>query len=166
LANAKFEEVGRMMRYGAMSFLTQLDAVPAERRNWRPEPAAPSAMEIAAEVISVFRMYRPLLESADSNVEWVRIDRTPPKSVDEAREKLIPVVEAYIEALEGSGPELRRRQPMPFGGVFWAEDAAMYPLLDLMHHHGQLCYLQALLGDAEQHWDDEAIERCFMRETT
>lgn len=165
MGNAKFEEVGRMMRYGALSFLHQLDQIPADRLHWKPEPSAHSAMEIAAEVISVFRMYQPLLEARDAeSVMWVRVERTPPEDVSEARSLLMPAVEDYLRALEASGPELARQQPMPFGGVFWAEDAATYPLLDVMHHHGQLCYLQALLGDEEQHWSDDAILSSFMRE--
>ena len=54
-----------------------------------------------------------------------------------------------------------RAQPMPFGGVFRATRAACYPLLDLMNHHGQILYLQSLLGDAEMHWPEEAIAAEF-----
>lgn len=153
-----------MIRYGTLSFLHQLERLPEDRLHWQPDGAAHSAMEIAAEAISVFRLYQPLLEAQDAeSVQWVHAPRVPPEDVSEARSLLIPAMEAYVHALEASGPELARQQPMPFGATFWAEDAATYPLLDLMHHHGQLCYLQALLGDEEQHWNDEAISRCFMR---
>jgi hypothetical protein len=162
--NVKFEEVARMLRYGGMSFLHQLEQFPTERLHWKPEPSAKSAMEITAELVSAIKMYRPILGAADAaSVKWVRIDRTPPKTVADARALLEPVLEDYVQALEASGPELARQQPMPFGGVFWAEDAATYPLIELFHHHGQICYLQTLLGDAEQHWDEAAIEIGFVR---
>lgn len=34
-------------------------------------------------------------------------------------------------------------------------------MLDLFHHHGQICYLQSLLGDTEMHWDAAAIDDVF-----
>jgi hypothetical protein len=33
--------------------------------------------------------------------------------------------------------------------------------MDLFQHHGQICFLQSLLGDAEMHWDEAAINDEF-----
>jgi hypothetical protein len=49
---------------------------------------------------------------------------------------------------------------MPFGAVFWARHAALYPVIEV-NHHGQICYLQSLLGDTEMHGDWPAIDHAF-----
>ena len=51
------------------------------------------------------------------------------------------------------------------GGMLWAPRAALIPVLDLLHHHGQVCYLQTLLGDREQHWNEAAIAEFFGRDS-
>src|SRR5205807_1931078 len=84
-----------------------------------------------------------------------------PKTLPEAVELLEAAVEDYATALEAAGPELERGQAMPFGGVFRASRAVCYPVLDLFHHHGQIMYLQSLLGDRDQHWDEAAIAEEF-----
>ena len=148
-----------MIRYGARSLAYNLDFIPADRENWKPAPEAKSALEVAAEAVRVFGMYLPMLEEGDFPTFRQGFD--PPASLAEAKTRLLEVSERYAQALEAAGPELDRAQPMPFGGVFRATRAACYPLLDLMNHHGQILYLQSLLGDAEMHWPEAAIAAEF-----
>lgn len=149
-----------MIRYGARSLADNLDFIPAERENWKPVPEAKSPLEIAAEAVRVFGMYMPMLEQGG----FPHFDRgfEPPASLAEAKTQLLEISERYAQALESAGPELDRPQTMPFGAVFRGTRAACYPLLDLMNHHGQILYLQTLLGDAEMHWSDEAIQTYFV----
>ena len=148
-----------MIRYGAQRLAHYLGFIPAEREHWTPAPEAKSPLEIASEAVRVFGMYLPMLEQG----EFPPFNRgfEPPASLAEAKTQLLEISEQYARALESAGPELDRAQPMPFGGVFRATRAACYPLLDLMNHHGQILYLQSLLGDAEMHWSDEAIQAEF-----
>jgi|SRR5581483_8350668 len=146
--------VAALFRYGARSLAHNLSFLPEERAGWKPHPAAKSALEIAAEVIFAMRMYRPIFDGPEYPGWPPRPEMT---SLSEARALLLSTAEEYAAALEASGPELDRPQSMPFGAVFRADRAVCYPLLDLWHHHGQVCYLQTLLGDPEQHWDDAAI---------
>lgn len=146
-----------MLRYGAHSLLYQLEMLPPERRNWKPEPTAKSGLEIAGEVASALQLYLPLVR----NTPWEFPERRVPATLEEAREQVNTALEAYVAALAAAGPELDRPQDMPFGGTFWAPHAALFPVIEIQHHHGQLCYLQSLLGDAEMHWDTEAIDQMF-----
>jgi hypothetical protein len=148
-----------MIRYGAQSLAHNLDFIPAERENWKPTPEAKSPLEIASEAVRVFGMYLPMLEQG--GFPPFNCGFEPPASLAEAKTQLLEISDRYARALESAGPELDRAQPMPFGGVFRATRAACYPLLDLMNHHGQILYLQSLLGDAEMHWSDEAIQSEF-----
>jgi hypothetical protein len=144
-----------MIRYGARSLAHNLDFIPADREQWKPSPEAKSPLEVAAEAVRVFGMYLPMLE--EGGFPPFQKGFEPPSSLAEAKSRLLEISERYARALEAAGPELDRAQPMPFGGVFRATRAACFPLLDLMNHHGQILYLQSLLGDAEMHWSDEAI---------
>jgi hypothetical protein len=148
-----------MLRYGARSLAHNLKFIPEERAHWKPEPTAKSPMEIACEVTRALTMYRPILDGPD----FPERPAPPPQpaTLAEAAQQLLVTAEEYAVALEKAGPELNRPQAMPFGGVFLASRAACYPLLDIFQHHGQICYLQSLLGDAEMHWDAEAIEAEF-----
>ena len=144
-----------MLRYGTRSLIHNLQFIPADRAEWKPEPGAKSPLEIVTEVLRAVRMYYPIVSGADAagpRPEWPQ-----PATLQEATELLVAAVEQYAAALEAAGPELNRPQPMPFGGVFRASRAVCYPVFDLFHHHGQICYLQSLLGVAEMHWDEAAI---------
>jgi len=146
-----------MLRYGAHSLLHQLEALPPERRDWKPEPTAKSGLEIAGEVASALQLYLPLVRGT----EWVFPERPHPTTLEEARALVNAAVEAYVTALEAAGPELAQPRDMPFGATFWGPHAALYPMIEIHHHHGQLCYIQSLLGDTEMHWDEAAIDEAF-----
>jgi len=147
--------VAWMVRYGARSLAYNLEFVPEDRAGWKPDPAAKSPLEIAAEAVRAIRMYRPILEGPEYPEPRPHIP--PPATLEEARAQLLAAAEDYAAALEAAGPELDRPQAMPFGGVFRAYRAVCFPLLDLFHHHGQICYIQSLLGDREMHWSEPAI---------
>ena len=67
-----------------------------------------------------------------------------------------------VRRCEAAGPELDRMVSIA-GGMLWAPRAELIPVLDLLHHHGQICYLQSLLGDQEMHWYEPAIAEFFGR---
>jgi len=152
--------VAWMLRYGARSLAHNLAFIPEERADWKPDPAAKSPLEIAAEVIRALGMYRPILDGPEAPTP--RPAPPQPATLAEARTVILAVAEEYAAALEAAGPELDRPQPMPFGGVFRASRAVCFPLMDVFNHHGQILYLQSLLGDREMHWDEAAIEAEFV----
>jgi len=146
-----------MLRYGVQSLIHNLEAMPADRLDWKPEPNARSALEIAGEVVGGMRMYLPILRGG----EWDRSNPWPRfATLEEARSLLTQTAEEYATALEAAGPELNRLVDIA-GGMLRAPRAALFPVMDLFHHHGQVCYLQTLLGDKEQHWDGNAINELW-----
>ena len=152
--------VAWMVRYGARSLAHNLDFIPEERAHWKPEPSAKSPMEVACEAARAMGMYRPIFDGPERPE---RRELPPqPQTLAEAKSLLLATAEDYAAALERAGAELDRPQPMPFGGVFKASRAVCFPLMDLFQHHGQICYLQSLLGDAEMHWNEAAINDEFI----
>jgi hypothetical protein len=156
---ADLKNAAWMLRYAARSFVHNLGFIPEDRAGWRPEPGAHSPLEIAAEAVRVLHMYRPILEGP--NYPDPPPPLPQPATLREAGGMISEGAERYAAGLEAAGPELDRPEEMPFGGVFLASRAVCFPVLDILHHHGQICYLQSLLGDTEMHWDAAAIETEF-----
>jgi hypothetical protein len=148
-----------MVRYGARSLAHNLEFIPEERARWQPESGTKSPLEIAGEVIRGMRMYLPIFAGPEYPRE--RPAFPAPATLEEARRLILATAEEYAAALEAAGRELDRPQAMPFGGVFRAYRAVCFPLMDLFHHHGQIVYLQSLLGDQDTHWNDAAIAEEF-----
>lgn len=148
-----------MLRYGARSLAHNLQFIPEDRLDWKPGPIAKSAREIAFEPIRAMLMYLPIFDGPAYPTKW----KLPPEpeTREELAELLVETADSYAARLESAGDELDRAQPMPFGGTFKAYRAVCYPVMDLFNHHGQILYIQSLLGDAEMHWNDEAVEELF-----
>jgi hypothetical protein len=150
----KLKVAAWMLRYGARSLAYNLTFIPAERLDWKPEPGSKSALEIAREVVGGMRMYLPILRGG----EWGNKTPYPPVTTrEEALSLLAETAEEYAAALETAGPKELDRLVDIAGGPLRAARAVLFPVMDLYHHHGQVCYLQTLLGDREQHWNEAAI---------
>jgi hypothetical protein len=146
-----------LARWAARNFDHNLGFLPEERLEWKPEPTCKSAAEVTGEVAGVIRMALKLL----SEGRWGQPEFPRPATLAEAREMIRSEGERYAVALETAAPEaLSRAVDSPFGRMR-VERAILFPLIDMIHHHGQICYLQSLLGDAEGHGDMEAMRECF-----
>lgn len=148
-----------MLRYGARSLAHNLQHVPEDRAHWKPKPGVKSPLEMVAEVLRALNMYRPIFSGPDYPASMPRLQQ--PSSLAEAGEWLVAAADQYAALLEAAGPELDRPQEMPFGATFRAHRAVCFPLMDLFNHHGQILYIQTLLGDKEMHWNDAAIDQEF-----
>jgi uncharacterized damage-inducible protein DinB len=149
--------VADMTRWAARDFVFNLEAVPADRLDWKPSPEAKSALQIAGEVAGVAANTIPVLQGGD----WTPSPLPQPADLDEARRVVLEHAEAYASALEAADPlSLERTLHLPFGS-FQAARFVLFPMIELFHHRGQLCYIQSLLGDAEVRFDPGASDRFF-----
>jgi hypothetical protein len=138
------------------SLAANLAAIPADKRDWKPTPESKSALIVTGEAIGVMRMMLPLFSGGD-----FAMDPYPePKDLDDAAAQLAEVGGTFAAALEQAGPALERRIGSPFGEM-WAAHAVLWGMIDLIHHHGQVVYIQGLLGDAAHHGDTTAATRWF-----
>lgn len=153
-----YRAAARLVRFTARNLIHNLTFIPAERLHWKPDPGAKSAMEAAGEAAQAMQMMLPVFEGRD----WQPAENPVPKSVEEAKALLFETADRYAAALESAGPALER--PVTVAGVeVWATNVVLFPVVDLIHHHGQIAYIQMLLGDMESHFDMEATARWFGR---
>jgi hypothetical protein len=150
--------VARAVRWGGESLAQQLAFIPEEKLDWKPTPECKSALQVTGEVAGVMRMLMPLFRGEEMQPPQGPLPH--PTSLEEAKAMLEEAVDAYAAALEKAGPELERVVPSPFGEMV-ALQAVLFPMIDLMHHHGQVTYLQCLLGDGENHGDPASVAKWF-----
>jgi hypothetical protein len=158
---ANLEPVARVVRWGVESMAFNLGQLREDKLNWKPNPESKSALEVTGEVLGVMRMMLGLM-STGSFERPAGAEDTPggpiryanPSGLQEAQRQLLETGEAFAAALEKAGPELERSVETPFGTMLGSR-VVLWGMIDLVHHHGQISYLQSLLGDREMHRNPE-----------
>jgi len=139
--------VAKLAEWAGPDLAHNLDFIPADRLDWKPAPESKSAMECAGEAALFMQSMIPVLAGA----EWTRPDYSPPSKAD-LQGLLRSVSKEYANALRALPPErLGEVVSTPFGETPLGQLSA-FPVVDMIHHRGQVCYLQTLLGDKENHF--------------
>jgi hypothetical protein len=138
----------QMIRFGRNT-AHNLGFIPEDELNWKPSPTAKSALEIASHVLGVIQAMTLVLEGG----EFAAPQPIPVASLQEAQEQLRGAAEEDAGRLRRLSPaDLERTVQLPFGSLPLAQ-AASIPLVDMVHHHGQIAYLQTMRGDTENHFE-------------
>jgi len=150
-----FAPLARQTRWTARNIAYNLNYIPADKLAWKPAETAKSALEIVAHVAGALSGMQPALAGGD----YAPQQPETPADREAARQLLLERAESYAAALEAVTPEqVGEVRELPFGTLPLAQVARM-PVIDLVHHHGQIAYLQTLLGDEENHFDMEAFSQ-------
>ena len=142
-----------LLEWAGKNIAYNLDYIPDDKLNWKPEPGAKSALEIIQHTAGAMMSLQPLLTGGGF------VPNEPPLPADReaAKQLIVAASGAYAEGMRHVNPELLGGSvdfpwgPMPF------PQAASLAVLDSVHHHGQIAYIQTLLGDNEDHFDPEAM---------
>jgi len=145
-----------VLRWAAQNTAHNLTFIPEDRLDWKPEPGAKSALEIVGEVTAAMQMMLPVFTGG----VWAPRPFPRPNGLQHAQEMVREEAERYAAALEAAGPELERVTPVA-GQEVWAARAVLFPVIDMIHHHGQIAYIQSLLGDVEPHFALDALRVAF-----
>ncbi len=141
------ESAASMAEWAGPDFAHNLDFIPEDKLNWKPTPTNKSAIEMAQEVVGI------LVGSAKSLTTG---EMDFPQNLPTDRAALQDLIRTgttdYAAALRTLTPErLGETVTTPFGSFPMAQFAT-FGLLDIVHHRGQVCYLQMMLGDTENHF--------------
>jgi len=157
-----FETQAALARWAAADLIAQLRALPEDKLAWKPSPEAKSALDVANECISACRMMLPVFGGAD----WGFLPFPQHETLEEVAADLLSATEEYAAALEAVQPgQLERRVAFPWGTKDGTRCVNL-PLIDLIHHRGQVVYLQSILGDAEMHFDGPSFSVAMRAELT
>lgn len=126
-----------------------LGLLPADKLDWKPAPQAKSALEIANHLAGFTNEVCNALQGKKQAF-------TPAASGDEAERILSEIGARFTRAL-------REVPAARLGEIFSAEYGvtnefiATAVVVDVIHHGGQIAYLQTLLGDDQDHFDSAAM---------
>lgn len=123
-----------------------LDKIPDDKLTWKPAPDAKSALEIAAEVVGTLGMFSATLQKQAPG-------ESPTFSTRQEAQQAVEKASAdYGQLLLSLGDnDLTGDMELPVGTLPKSR-ALILPVVDTVHHHGQIAYIQTLLGDTETHF--------------
>lgn len=122
-----------------------LDFIPADKLTWKPAPTANSALEIVGHVVQSLGA----LSAPDSSSLEV------PTDLAQAKQQLQKATDRFVQTWREASPQ-QLEQPSALGltmGRF-----AVILVVDTINHHGQITYIQTLLGDTESHFAPEVLD--------
>ena len=115
---------------------------------WKPAPTAKSALEICSEVVGVCRSIPKVMSGEGGEMEFPVFTTR-----EEAQAAIKSATEDYAAYLGTLQPgDLEGEIAMPFGPTPKKMLIGM-PVTDAIHHHGQIAYIQMLLGDTTSHFE-------------
>jgi len=144
------ETLANLAIWGARNTAYNLTFIGDDKLDWKPAPTAKSALEIVNHVALAVRSMEPVLRGGEHSPAQF----THAVNLQEAQTLLVTSAEEYAAALREVQREDFTRQVTVWGRLTLPLlRAATMPVVDLVHHHGQIAYLQTLLGDEEMHFD-------------
>ena len=142
--------MGNQAEWAARNLAYNLDFIPENKLNWKPAPTANSALEIVQHAARAFKYLEGMISGASGEPPEVPLTTT----AAEAKQQIIDAAVEYNQFLGTVDPAtLTNELPMPFGATFPVSRVVSMPVVDILHHHGQIAYIQTLLGDTESHFD-------------
>jgi uncharacterized damage-inducible protein DinB len=146
---SEMKHLAGQLNWAAKNLAYNLDFIPDDKLSWKPAPTANSALEIVGHLLGMYGHFSKMLGDAAGESG----EAQTPTSRDEAKIKLVAAAEEYSYKLMALSPDdMAREVEFPFG-KFKLGFAAAMPVTDTIHHHGQIAYIQSLLGDEESHFD-------------
>ena len=144
------ETLAGQVEWAGRNLAYNLNFIPDDKINWKPAPTADSALEIVNHVAQPLTGMLSMLNGGE-----FKPDFTPATNREEAKELVTRSSQAYAEKLRSLTPQdIEGTVQMPFGGEWPKARAVSIPVIDLLHHHGQIAYIQAMLGDTVSHFEE------------
>ena len=143
------DPIARLALFGASNLAHNLQFIPADRLDWKPAPTAKSALEIVHHAAGALLTMKDVL--AGRPYEWRSLEM--PADLDAAQELIRRAGREYATALCDLDPATLDREVPTFRGMVPLNRAMIMPVFDVVHHHGQIAYIQTLLGDEENHFE-------------
>ena len=135
-------------------------AVPVEKVDWEPQGLARSVLSQMQEVATTSRFLLPVIRDG-TMPEFDEHARTEALRTRKSYDTLDKCIEAAKEATaefcqavaDFPDDRLEEEMTLPFGGGMTATmaDILALPSWNMIYHHGQINYVQLMLGDRQMH---------------
>ena len=145
LPQTPLELVAGQLDWAHKNINNNLDFIPDDKLNWKPAPEAKSVLEIINHATTTVHTFTHAITGSHKH------DLQPATNRVEAKALVSHVVQAHQSAVNAlTPPELEQLVSTPVGELPKGFVAGL-PVIELVNHHGQITYIQSLLGDSESH---------------
>lgn len=124
-----------------------LDFIPTDKFDWKPAPTAKSALEIVNHMLENFNMANGAFGD-DRPIE-------PVHDVESAKQGLRSAYHTYERNLRDANRDKLMKTIEAGTMTLSLNFLAQMVVSETIHHHGQIAYIQSLLGDEESHFSPE-----------
>ncbi len=139
------ELINGLLDWAHKNINNNLDFLPADKFDWKPAPTAKSVLEIINHATGTVNTFTSCIAGTD------KVELTPATNLNEAKALVTQVVQAHQKLVNSLTPEACEEVVTTPVGDMPKGVAAGLPVVELINHHGQLTYIQTLLGDEESH---------------
>lgn len=142
--------LANLMEAMSENLIFNLDFLPEDKFDWNPAPTANSALEITNHILGLFHGFAPTSGAQPEQF-------SPATGAEEAKKRLRESYTTFIAWLRKASPEELDRTILFFGTETPLRILASMALIDTINHHGQVTYIQTLLGDTQSHFRDDLM---------
>lgn len=141
------EILAQQIKWCSRNMAHNLDFIPEDKLDWKPAPEANSALEVMYHTARAVAHLTSLIDGSTP------AELNPLGTKDDAKDAVRSAVETYVAKIASLTPEQLGStvSGTPLGDIVMAQLINM-PVVDAIHHHGQLAYIQTILGDTESHF--------------
>ncbi len=145
LPSTPLEQVAGQLSWAHTNINNNLDHIADDKLDWKPATEAKSVLEIITHATGTVHMFTHLITGTHQH------ELPPVTTRDEAKSAVTKVITAHLEAIKTLQPaDLERVVSTPLGELPIGMIAGL-PVVELINHHGQITYIQTMLGDGESH---------------
>ncbi len=145
LPQTPLELINFQLDWAHKNINNNLDFVPDDKLSWKPAPEAKSVLEIINHAAGTVHMFTHAITGSHQH------ELPPVTDREQAKALVTQVVTAHQNAIKEIPPsDMERVLSLPIGDLPVAVVAGL-PVVELVNHHGQITYIQELLGDSESH---------------
>lgn len=145
LPQTPLELIAGQIDWAHRNINNNLGFIPDDKLNWKPAPESKSVLEIINHACNTVHTFTHFMTGSHQH------DLPPATNGEEAKALVTRVVQAHLEAANAlAPPELEQVVSTPVGELPKGFVAGL-PVVELINHHGQITYIQSLLGDSEGH---------------
>ena len=146
---APLETLAQQVEWTGSNFAYNLGFIPDDKLDWKPAPTALSALEIVNHTTEALAKMSSVLRGGKYEAEVV-VARTR----EEAQNQIRACAALFAQTLrELHAENFNETVELPWG-EFPKIAAASMDVVEIAHHHGQIAYIQTLLGDTQSHFEE------------
>lgn len=150
--NAPLEVVAGQTEWAGNNLAHNLDFIADDKLAWKPGGPALSALEVTHHAANAVRGLQAVMTG--ENPEKFEM----PATREEAQQIIKAATAEYATwARSVSAEDAAKTISTGFMGDMPLARFAQVPAIDCLHHHGQIAYIQTLLGDTESHFMENAF---------